>query len=63
MYHVSAQGVDERMINVHYYYSLSKTYRGILCRKSQKRNGPLSKRKKTERTTGLGRETKEEIEK
>ena len=28
MYHVSAQGVDERMINVHYYYyyyySLSK---------------------------------------
>ena len=21
MYHVSAQGVDERMINVHYYYS------------------------------------------
>ena len=24
MYHVSAQGVDERMINVHYYY-----YRGV----------------------------------
>ena len=23
MYHVSAQGVDERMINVHYYYYLS----------------------------------------
>ena len=22
MYHVSAQGVDERMINVHYYYAL-----------------------------------------
>ena len=22
MYHVSAQGVDERMINVHYYYYL-----------------------------------------
>ena len=21
MYHVSTQGVDERMINVHYYYS------------------------------------------
>ena len=20
MYHVSAQGVDERMINIHYYY-------------------------------------------
>ena len=24
MYHVSAQGVDERMINVHYYYYYSK---------------------------------------
>ena len=23
MYHVSAQGVDERMINVHYYYYYS----------------------------------------
>ena len=23
MYHVSAQGVDEHMINVHYYYCLS----------------------------------------
>ena len=23
MYHVSAQGVDERIINVHYYYSLT----------------------------------------
>ena len=22
MYHVSAQGVDERMINVHYYYNI-----------------------------------------
>ena len=22
MYHVSAQGVDERMINVHYYYGI-----------------------------------------
>ena len=27
MYHVSAQGVDERMINVHYYYY----YRQITC--------------------------------
>ena len=26
MYHVSAQGIDERMINVHYYYLyVSKT--------------------------------------
>ena len=24
MYHVSAQGVDERMINVHYYYLKQK---------------------------------------
>ena len=23
MYHVSAQGIDERMINVHYYYTIS----------------------------------------
>ena len=23
MYHVSAQGIDERMINVHYYYYCS----------------------------------------
>ena len=23
MYHVSAQGIDERMINVHYYYYYS----------------------------------------
>ena len=26
MYHVSAQGVDERMINVHYYYYSSYYY-------------------------------------
>ena len=26
MYHVSAQGVDERMINVHYYYYLSPNH-------------------------------------
>ena len=25
MYHVSAQGVDERMINVHYYYYIRVT--------------------------------------
>ena len=24
MYHVSAQGVDERMINIHYYYYLEE---------------------------------------
>ena len=26
MYHVSAQGVDERMINVHYYYYYNNIY-------------------------------------
>ena len=25
MYHVSAQGIDERMINVHYYYYYLKS--------------------------------------
>ena len=25
MYHVSAQGVDERMINVHYYFGIRST--------------------------------------
>ena len=25
MYHVSAQGIDERMINVHYYYYVTTT--------------------------------------
>ena len=35
MYHVSAQGVDERMINVHYYYyyytvEISQAYRAGL---------------------------------
>ena len=27
MYHVSAQGVGERVINVHYYYSMQQTRR------------------------------------
>ena len=27
MYHVSAQDIDERMINVHYYY-IERVYRG-----------------------------------
>ena len=26
MYHVSAQGVDERVINVHYYYTLHQDF-------------------------------------
>ena len=26
MYHVSAQGVDERMINIHYYYPLNEFF-------------------------------------
>ena len=29
MYHVSAQGVDERMINIHYYYYLKRVSKGI----------------------------------
>ena len=29
MYHVSAQGVDERMINVHYYYCKTIQYKTI----------------------------------
>ena len=32
MYHVSAQGVDERMINVHYYYYYPGDF--IFCRLS-----------------------------
>ena len=27
MYHVSAQGVDERMINVHYYYLSTELFK------------------------------------
>ena len=30
MYHVSAQGVDERMINVHYIYIYESFYSGFL---------------------------------
>ena len=30
MYHVSAQGVDERMINVRYYYYIAKHCNSIL---------------------------------
>ena len=33
MYDVSAQGVDERMINVHYYY---KTFSPLLRGRTQK---------------------------
>ena len=32
MYHVSAQGVDERMINVHYYYLQYKKENTVLNR-------------------------------
>ena len=32
MYHVSAQGVDERMVNVHYYYiTLPTMYNDLQC--------------------------------
>ena len=36
MYHVSAQGVDERMINVHYYYNCFKGNAGDV---SERRGG------------------------
>ena len=32
MYHVSAQGVDEHMINVHYYYYDVRTHPGFYAR-------------------------------
>ena len=41
MYHVSAQGVDERMINVHYYYYI-KSFRGEIPR-VHKSESPLPK--------------------
>ena len=31
MYHVSAQGVDERIINVHYFYCYAQTWQGNGC--------------------------------
>ena len=47
MYHVSAQGVDERMINVHYYYynGLNCIYTNIFKQKAkQKQQKTLKKR-------------------
>ena len=32
MYHVSAQGVDERMINVYYYYYCVREWVGVCAR-------------------------------
>ena len=49
MYHVSAQGVDERMINVHYYYYyciLSKVRLEILRQPHSVAFGGLQKKKK-----------------
>ena len=31
MYHVSAQGVDERMVNVHYYYYYARARSPVYC--------------------------------
>ena len=31
MYHVSAQGVDERMVNVHYYYYYARARSRVYC--------------------------------
>ena len=47
MYHVSAQGVDEHMINVHYYYynGLNCIYTNIFKQKTkQKQQQKLKKR-------------------
>ena len=41
MYHVSAQGVDERMINVHYYYHYYY-YQRLDTRNPCTRYNPLS---------------------
>ena len=47
MYHLSAQGVDERMINVHYYYyGLNCIYTNIFKEKKKEK-----KRKKKEKKT------------
>ena len=35
MYHVSAQGVDERMINVHFYYS-------SIFKRTKRHNGSMN---------------------
>ena len=32
MYHVSAQGIDERMINVHYYYYFTHNHKQVVNR-------------------------------
>ena len=43
MYHVSAQGVDERMINVHYYYYYERYSHGPdHCMKAQIRSKRLA---------------------
>ena len=34
MYHASAQGVDERMINAHYYYYLIREIKYVACEKA-----------------------------
>ena len=41
MYHVSAQGIDERMINVHYYYCVKNVNAHGLCRLGNNNKYPL----------------------
>ena len=52
MYHVSAQGVDERMINVHYYYYYFLVYAFLIRFLSADLNNrsPWSAPKKTGKT-------------
>ena len=40
MYHVSAQGVDERMINVHYYYYESRFNVSLIVKEKVTRQCP-----------------------
>ena len=37
MYHVSAQGIDERMINVHYYYYYKEIYSSSFVKKRRRK--------------------------
>ena len=49
MYHVSAQGVDERMINVHYYYynGLNCIYTNIFKQKTKQKQQQKTLKKRT----------------
>ena len=58
MYHVSAQGVDERMINVHYYY-----YIKAINKKKKKTRCPVDSRWADGRRRTEYRQTSRVVEK